>query len=137
MKEQIAAITNGWTEDNVYEPVIRPVFDMTSIDQGYNDIQSWFANAQGVNLNGSISRLTPTRNEDTLQNQMLLDAVKNINNDDVVAELGNLRNDISNLQSAITHMQVVMNTGALVGQIVDPLDNALGMKSLMNTRGRY
>lgn len=138
MKEQILGITDGMSEDGVYEPVIRPVFDLTAIEQGYNDIQSWFATSQGINLNGNLSRLTPTRSENSdMTNQMLLDAIRNINNDDVVAELSELRNDISNLQSAMTNLQVVMNTGALVGQLVDPMDSALGMKSLMNTRGRY
>ena len=138
MTEQIAAITNSVGEEGVYEPVIRPVFDMTAIEQGYSDIQSWFANSQGLNLNGSISRLTPTRSdESSMSNQMLIDAIRNINNDDVVDELSELRNDISNLQTAITHMQVVMNTGALVGQIMEPMDKALGNKALMNSRGRY
>ena len=137
MKSQIAAITNGWSEDNVYQPVIRPVFDMDGIQTGYNDIQSWFANAQGLNLSGNLTRLTPTTTDDSTSNQQIIDAINNINNDDVVREIGNLRNDISQLQSAMTNLQVVMNTGALVGQLVDPIDSALGMKSLMNTRGRY
>ena len=137
MKSQIAAITNGWSEDNVYQPVIRPVFDMEGIQTGYNDIQSWFANAQGLNLSGNLTRLTPTTTDDSSSNQQIIDAINNINNDDVVREIGNLRDDILQLQSAMTNLQVVMNTGALVGQLVDPIDSALGMKSLMNTRGRY
>lgn len=137
MKEQIAAITNGMSEDNVYQPVIRPIFDMDGLNQGYNDIQSWFANAQGLNLSGNLSRLTPTSKDDPMADQQLLDAVRSINNDDVVNEIGLLRDDISNLQSAITRMQIVLNTGALVGQIMEPLDQALGAKALANSRGRY
>lgn len=138
MKENINAITDNVGEDGAYEPIIRPVFDLTAMDQGYNDIQSWFNNNQGFNLNGNLSRLTPTTKEDdSASNQQIIDAINNINNDDVVNEIGQLRNDISKLQSAMTNLQVVMNTGALVGQIVDPIDSALGMKSLMNTRGRY
>lgn len=138
MSEQIAAITNSVGEEGVYEPVIRPVFDMTAIEQGYSDIQSWFANSNGISLNGNLSRLTPTtRDNDSYSDQRIVDAINNINNDDVVREIGQLREDISQLQSAMTNLQVVMNTGALVGQLVDPMDSALGMKSLMNTRGRY
>lgn len=137
MKANIAAVTNGWSEDNVYQPVIRPVFDMDAINQGYTDIQSWFANSQGLNLNGNISRLTPTTREDDMSTQQIIDAINGINNDDVVNEIGALRDDISTLQSAITSMQVVMNTGALVGQLVEPMDKALGNRVLTNTRGRY
>jgi uncharacterized phage infection (PIP) family protein YhgE len=137
MKANIAAVANGWSEDNVYQPVIRPVFDMDAISQGYSDIQSWFANSQGINLNGSISRLTPTTREDDMSTQQIIDAINGINNDDVVNEIGALRDDISTLQSAITRMQVVLNTGALVGQLVEPMDKALGNRVLTNTRGRY
>jgi tape measure domain-containing protein len=137
MKAQIAAITNGWSEDNAYQPVIRPVFDMDGIQTGYNDIQSWFANAQGLNLSGNLTRLTPTTTDDSSSNQQIIDAINNINNDDVVREINNLRDDISNLQAAMTNMQVVMNTGALVGQLVEPMDKALGSKALIKNRGRY
>ena len=137
MKANIAAVANGWSEDNVYQPVIRPVFDMDAISQGYSDIQSWFANSQGINLNGSISRLTPTTRDEDTSTQQVIDAINRINNDDVVREIGALRDDISQLQSAMTNLQVVMNTGALVGQIMEPMDKALGNKALMNSRGRY
>ena len=137
MKANIAAVANGWSEDNVYQPVIRPVFDMDAINQGYSDIQSWFANSQGINLNGSISRLTPTTRDEDASTQQVIDAINRINNDDVVREIGALRDDISQLQSAMTNLQVVMNTGALVGQLVEPIDRALGSKALYNSRGRY
>ena len=137
MKENINAITDNVGEDGAYQPVIRPVFDLTAMDQGYNDIQSWFTNNQGFSLNGNISRLTPTTKEDETSNQMLIDAIKSINNDEVVNELVNLRSDISELQSVMTNLQVVMNTGALVGQLTGPLDQALGAKALLNSRGRY
>lgn len=137
MKANIASVTDGWSEDNVYSPVIRPVFDMDAINQGYTDIQTWFANAQGLNLNGNISRLTPTSRDETDTNQQLIDAIKSIDNDRVVDELVALRNDISDLQSAMSNMQVVMNSGALVGQIVDDMDRALGSKAILNSRGRY
>lgn len=138
MKANIAAITNGWSEDNAYQPVIRPVFDMEAINQGFTDIQTWFANSEGLNLNGNLSRLTPTTNTDeSNSNQQIIDAINGINNDDVVREIGALRDDISELQMAMTNLQVVMNTGALVGQLVEPMDKALGSKALLKNRGRY
>lgn len=136
MKANIAAITNGWSEDNVYQPVIRPVFDMSAIGQGYSDIQTWFSNANGVDISGNLSRLTPTNKESTDVDTQLLNAIRDFNNDDVVSEISALRDDISQLQDAMTNLQVVMNTGALVGQIVEPMDIALGSRALRNRRGR-
>ena len=137
MKANVASVTDGWSEDNVYSPVIRPVFDMDAIGQGYADIQTWFANAQGLNLSGNLSRLTPTSDNETDTNQQLIDAIRSIDNHEVVEELVALRSDISELQSAMSNMQVVMNSGALVGQIVDDMDRALGSRAILNSRGRY
>ena len=136
MKENLYGILDNVGEDGVYQPVIRPVFDMTALDQGWNDINSWFANSQGINLNSNISRLTPTT-YDQNNDQAIVDAINNIDTGGIKNEIQAMRTDISTLQTAITNMQVVMNTGALVGQLMNPLDSALGQKAMLNNRGRY
>ena len=77
---------------------------------------------------------------DSVDNQkldQLSEAIKGLNNDDVVAELESLRNDISGLQDAIKSMQVVLDSGELVGGIAEDMDTALGMRAIVNSRGRY
>lgn len=66
------------------------------------------------------------------QNEMEYDS----KNTDVVNELQRVREDLMKLGSAINGMQVVMETGALVGQIANPLDVALGQTSGRITRER-
>jgi hypothetical protein len=46
------------------------------------------------------------------------------------------RSDIGSLKNAITSMKVTLDTGALVGQITNPLDVALGTKAMRSLRRR-
>ena len=46
------------------------------------------------------------------------------------------RSEMGSLRDAITGMKVVMDTGALVGQITNPLDAALGTKAVRSLRRR-
>lgn len=136
MKENLYGSLSNVDTDGVYQPVIRPVFDMAALDQGWNDINSWFANGHGVDLNSNISRLTPTNNDQS-NDQAIVDAINNIDTDGIRNEIQAMRSDILSLQNSMSNLQVVMNTGALVGQIMNPLDSALGQKAMLNNRGRY
>ena len=49
--------------------------------------------------------------------------------------LNGVRSDISRLEKAIGSMQVVLSNGALVGGIVNDVDNALGAKQALKKRG--
>ncbi len=59
----------------------------------------------------------------------------NVENDDVVNAIGELRNDIRIMSDTMSKMQVVMDTGTLVGTIVRPMDSALGQLSVYKKRG--
>lgn len=47
----------------------------------------------------------------------------------------NLINRVGLLESAIRSMQLRLDTGALVGQLVGPMDDALGQRSVRKSRG--
>ena len=57
--------------------------------------------------------------------------VKNIKNTNEA-----YRTDIGSLKDAISSMKVTLDTGALVGQITNPLDVALGTKAMRSLRRR-
>ena len=140
MKENLKLI-EGVDEQGVYQPVIRPVLDMSLVESGYLGFQDYLNNTNpltGISLAGNLSRLTPTTTDDAPTVEYdILDAINAMDINGIRNEMTMLRNDISDLQQAMTNMQVVMDTGALVGQLVNPLDNALGNKALYNGRGRY
>lgn len=136
MKENMSMSLDDIGEDGVYSPVIRPVFDM-SLMGGWNDITSWFASGQTVNLDGNISRLTSTNRDNTNNNADVVSAIKSLDVNGVKNEIQSMRNDISNLEASMSNLKVVMNTGALVGQLLNPMDAAMGQKAMLNSRGRY
>lgn len=123
-------------DEQAYTPVIRPVVDMSNVDQGYNDIRSWFDQQGSISMMGNIRLNTNNENGSSDVNR-IVDAINNINNQDVVDEIASLRNDISTLQDSMSRLQVVMDTGSLVGQLVQPMDQALGVRAVTNSRGRY
>ena len=49
--------------------------------------------------------------------------------------LNGVRSDISRLEKAISSMQVVLSSGALVGGIATDMDNALGARQMLRKRG--
>ena len=56
-------------------------------------------------------------------------------NVDIVMELRALREDMAVMGEEISNMQVVMDTGALVGATAGPMDKALGQRAVRFGRG--
>ena len=50
-------------------------------------------------------------------------------------ELRSLREDMADMMDRMKRMQVVMDTGRLVGELAEPMDNALGQRVTRKGRG--
>ena len=105
-----------------YDPTIRPVLDASSIGRSAGSINSMFRN-QNVSLSGFSGQLAADIGQ--------LDS----RNSDVVEELRALREEMSIMGEEISNMQVVMDTGALVGATAGPMDKALGQRAVRFGRG--
>lgn len=117
--DYLSKITTG---ELVYDPSIRPVFDGSSIRAGASSINSMLQ-SQTISVSGFSGRLAADISS--------LDQT----NSDVVNEIRALREDLSYMEEAISEMQVVMDTGALVGQMAGPMDTALGQRAIRSGRG--
>lgn len=105
-----------------YDPSIRPILDTSSIGVGANAINSMFTN-QNVSLAG-------------MSGQIAYDMSSlNGSNAAVVAEIQGLREDMDYMTEQMTNMQIVMDTGALVGATAGTMDKNLGIKRLYSERG--
>ena len=58
-----------------------------------------------------------------------------MNNSDVVAELKSLRGEMAAMAEKMERMRVVLDTGTLVGEMVGPMDTALGQRATYKGRG--
>lgn len=117
--EQIAAMVNG---DIPIDPTVRPVMDMSSVGSSASSINSMFSN-QNVTLSG-------------LSGQIAADiGTLDQSNTAIIEELQNMRDDLNYMTEQINGMQVVMDSGALVGQIATPIDRSLGRRAIFKGRG--
>lgn len=117
--QYVASMANG---DIQYDPSIRPVLDTSGIARGAYGINSMFQN-QNVTLSGLSGQIAADIGQ--------LDS----RNSDVVEELKALREEMSYLSDDIQQMQVVMDTGALVGTMAGPMDKAMGRRAIYRGRG--
>ena len=117
--EYLSKISSG---ELVYDPSIRPVFDSSGLYRGASSVNSMLAK-QTVSVSGFSGKLAADIG--TLDRS----------NADVVSEIRALREDISYMEDAIADMQVVMDTGALVGTMAGPMDKELGKRAIYRGRG--
>lgn len=113
---------------------IKPIVDLSAIQNG--SIQGML-NGQALALNGNVSsQIAASINSTEFEAQMdrISDQLAAMHNDMIT--IGNYTNKgLSQLGTTINGMQVVMNTGALVGQIAAPMDTALGNRAILKKRG--
>jgi len=108
---------NGYLSGEVIStPTVRPVLDLSNATYEASTL-SGMINASG-NLNINIGR----------------DA-----NRDVVNAINSMREDFGRqvlaLSESISQMQVVMDSGALVGQLAEPMDQAFAQRAVFSGRG--
>lgn len=114
-------------EDLNLETTITPVMDMSNIYSGVSDINSMFG-SQSVALSDLNSSLNTNLSIDKIQNG-------SYDGSNVVASIAKLDARMDALASAISSIQIRMDTGALVGSIAGPMDTALGQRAIYAGRG--
>lgn len=103
---------------------ITPVIDLDSAKSGVNAINGMLnASHVAVSTVGSINA-----SMNAIQNRAFDSRV--YDDSKVVSAISELQNNFDNLNHSISNLQVVMDTGSLVGSIVNPIDNALGRKAI-------
>ena len=118
------------TEAYSFSPTVRPVLDLDSFNQDYSKFSSIMDAGYSKNLSGSMH--TYTSFDDSL-----LNALENLgDNSDVVDEVRSLSGRIADMTQQIGKMQVVLDSGTMVGALVTPLDQALGNKAIRSRRER-
>jgi len=122
-------------EDNVYAPVIRPIWDDTNISNGLIGLNN---NLGGLNLSGTINGANASRSGPSQDAIMITNAINSLAADQraIKNEIANLRSDTATLGNRIDGMYVRLDGNALVGELVAPLDKAMGKKVITQKRGR-
>lgn len=114
-------------------PTIRPVLDLSNIQNGVGLIDGMFNGSRSIGMNmfngGSFLRGAGALNFDGAK------IVGGMSNKDVVTEIQNLNERMTDLANAVTNMQLVLDTGTLVGATSSKMDNEFGTLAMRRGRG--
>ena len=124
----VAKVSEVMSSDMSLAPTITPVLDASNIQSGIGGINSLFG-GRSITLNGVNTVRLADRTEQSISNQNGSDYTS------IVNAIGDVNNRIEELGQRITRMQVVLDSGALVGQIAGDMDKTLGERTIMKGRG--
>lgn len=123
---------------DIYEPTIRPIWDDTNIINGITGINDVLNNVP-FSLNGTILNANSANKSGPSQDAiMITNAIDRLSNEQraIRNDINSIRSDVSNLGNRIDGMYVRLDGNALVGELVAPLDKAMGKKVITQKRGR-
>lgn len=114
-------------------PTIRPVMDLTNIQNGVSAINGMFNpnNMQAIGLFRGMN-LSKGINQLNLDGGRITGTFTDKN---IVSNLEGLQTKIEELGEAVTNMKLVLDTGALVGGTSAKMDNELGTLAMRRGRG--
>ena len=118
-------------------PTITPNVDLSEIQRATDKTSQMFNDAIAVSAN-NISGIPDRFSNFTYnQNEQLSKSIgeKTPDNTDVVGAISSLSDDISMLKDAMTSIQVVLDTGTMVGAMTPQIDQQLGMRQVYAGRG--
>lgn len=120
-------LTDMNLDDLGMDATITPVMDLSNVTSGVSDMNSMFG-SQSLGLSDLNSSFNGNLNMGDIQNGSYDDAK-------IVSSIAKLDARMDALASAISSMQIRMDTGALVGSIAGPMDTALGQRAVYAGRG--
>lgn len=110
------------------QPTIRPVLDLSDVANGVGIIDGMFYNQKMLALAGQTSYAFAANTGDS---EMTI----TVDTDGVVRELRSLRAEMAEMTERMARMQVVLDTGTLVGETAPMMDSALGQRQVYRGRG--
>ena len=124
MRDAIATIQAVVDSDMDVEPVIRPVVDLSNVQNGGNMINSLLGPSfmSGVNVPQASF----------MQTSQL---ISNTDNTNVVDAVVALQEDVVSLKDAMTNIKMVLDTGTMVGAMTPAIDQQLGRNMIYAGRG--
>ena len=126
VSDPISRISTSFADNADLTPTITPVIDMSNVDSSARRIGSMFSDNYSISLSdrsvsGSIARTINVQNSSSNLSQ----AVSNLNS------------NISTLKNSLNNTKIVLDSGALVGNTVSKIDDALGRLYSYKERGAY
>ena len=132
MRNAIANLSDLASADMVTDPMIRPVLDLTDIQNGVVAMNGMFGSPM-VGLRASLSGTGQTV-QDIYGAASAMKIKTSGSNADVVGEMIALRNDVKNLGQAMSQMKMYMDGKEVGGIVSHEVDRRPGIRYLRNKR---
>lgn len=134
VRYSMSLISTILSSDMDIQPTIRPVIDTSGMTSGIGAINSYFA------ANRSISTANASLGSISANNARAIASQQNqngnaMNSKEIVHAINNIEARIDALSSSMAQMKVVLDSGAMVGQMLPQIDYQLGRKAMHNERG--
>lgn len=135
ISSSISRISDVINSDIAVEPTITPVIDLTNVRNGIGMINGVFGANRSMNLGMAIA--ANNQNGNSYQSELFgkMQDMAEKANSKLTSAIDSLRSDFNDMTSKLERMQVVLDSGALVGEIAPDMDSALGGLAKMNRRG--
>ena len=124
------ALIQGMDDD--LTPTITPVLDMSDIRSGAKEINGIFDSAQStIGISANLS------SQSSIMQDVISALESNSKSDysSILIGMNDLRKDLAAYTNQLANLQVVMDSGTLVGAITPQMDSALGIRRMMAGRG--
>lgn len=124
MNNTVKSISEAITMNPDAHPVITPVLDLSNVESGASRMGNMLSGTYkgslaGLGVSGKLSSSINIQN----------------GNGGMAEVVSSLKNDVSGLKDAILGMNIVMDSGAVVGSISNKMDQSLGKISTYRGRG--
>ena len=126
-EKALSYIEEYLNSDITYEPKIKPVVDLSNVNDSAGVVDGLFNNSKTMDLAAETSFATSMAKASR--------DMTTVNGKTVTSSIDLLHKDIQSLESKMASLKIFMDTGALVGQLVDPMDTAIGNKAYLVERG--
>ena len=135
LNDTISKIKSAIDSDMDVNPTIRPVLDLSNVQNGANSINRMFANRTLAlaGINADHARIDSEMNLTDVITKM--QKMNDDSNRSVVNAITNLRGDFGSLVEAIGGMHIRMDSGTVVGELIGKIDSGLGRIATHKGRG--
>lgn len=121
-------VTDYLNGDLDMRPTIRPVLDLSDVANSAGVID-------GLLYNQKLMALASQTSFAFAANTGESELTVNVDNNSVVNELRSLRGEMAEMAERMAHLQVVLDSGTLVGETAPLMDSALGQRQTFRGRG--
>lgn len=130
LNDAIGKVVDIINSDMNTQPTIRPVLDLSDIQNGVNGLNGLFGGQTLALAGATVGNVRAVKD---LSAQ--LNGTVKTDNKDIINAITGLRGDVNALANAINNTQITMDSGAVVGTLIRKIDTNLGQIASYKGRG--